>query len=53
MQEATKKGQLSSSDLPAADLLFDVWVAAAFVDVLLESVFRARDGSDFLVDNYA
>lgn len=30
-----------------------MWVAAAFIDMLLESLFRFKDGSDFLVDNYA
>jgi hypothetical protein len=33
--------------------VYDVWVAAAFIDVLLESLFRFKDGSDFLVDNYS
>lgn len=48
-----KKGSLSSSDLPTVDFTFDIWVGAAFVDILLESLFRFKEGQDFLVDNYA
>jgi hypothetical protein len=52
MQEARNKTSVTSSDLPAIDFNFDVWIAAAFVDVLLETLFRYKDNTDFLIDGY-
>lgn len=51
--EKHSAGPCTTGELPAPDFEFDVWVAAVLVEVLLETLFRAREGEEFLIDSYA